>query len=82
MPYIVKYKGGLNHLIKPSLLFLSYRKMKKKIIEISRNKYKRQIVEITEDPSIKNRKGKPYKKSITKHIKLTKDDISTNQDTV
>jgi|TARA_Y100000296_G_C5051418_1_gene195030 hypothetical protein len=48
--------------------------MKKQIIEISRNRYSRQIVEITEDPEVKNRKGKPYKKSVTKHVKLPKDE--------
>lgn len=44
--------------------------MKPKIIEISRGKYKRQVVVITEDLDVKNRKGKPYKTSITKHISL------------
>jgi len=46
----------------------------KKIIEISRNKYYKQIVEITEQPGIKNRKGEVYKKSVTKHIKLKKNE--------
>ena len=48
--------------------------MAKKTIEISRNKYSKQIVEITEQAESKNRKGKPYKTSVTKHVKLTQED--------
>tara|TARA_R100001244_G_scaffold25001_1_gene25135 strand:- start:195 stop:329 length:135 start_codon:yes stop_codon:yes gene_type:complete len=44
--------------------------MKPKIVEISRGKYKRQVVVITEDSEVKNRKGHPYKTSITKHVNL------------
>jgi|18_taG_2_1085343.scaffolds.fasta_scaffold220419_2 hypothetical protein len=44
--------------------------MSKKTIEISRGKYKKQIVEITEQSGFKNRKGKVYKTSVTKHVNI------------
>ncbi len=53
--------------------------MTKKTIEISRNKYSKQIVEITEQTGSKNRKGKPYKTSVTKHVKLTQEDRVQNK---
>ena len=53
--------------------------MTKKTIEISRNKYSKQIVEITEQAESKNRKGKPYKTSVTKHVKLTQEDRVQNK---
>jgi len=53
--------------------------MAKKTIEISRNKYSKQIVEITEQAESKNRKGKPYKTSVTKHVKLTQEDREQNK---
>ncbi len=53
--------------------------MTKKTIEISRNKYSKQIVEITEQAGSKNRKGKPYKTSVTKHVKLTQEDREQNK---
>ena len=53
--------------------------MAKKTIEISRNKYSKQIVEITEQAESKNRKGKPYKTSVTKHVKLTQEDRVQNK---
>jgi len=43
---------------------------KKKVIEISRGKYKKQIVEITEQPDYKNKLGKPYKTSVTRHVPI------------
>tara|TARA_R100000152_G_C6747923_1_gene171492 strand:- start:585 stop:758 length:174 start_codon:yes stop_codon:yes gene_type:complete len=44
--------------------------MQKEIVEISRNKKTRQVVEITTVKGKKNRKGEPYKESITKHLSL------------
>ena len=42
--------------------------MHKEILEISRNKKTREVVEITTIKGKKNRKGEPYKESVTKHI--------------
>ena len=44
--------------------------MQKEIVEISRNKKTRQVVEITTVKGKKNRKGEPYKESVTKHLSL------------
>tara|TARA_R100001463_G_scaffold135823_1_gene199786 strand:+ start:588 stop:755 length:168 start_codon:yes stop_codon:yes gene_type:complete len=44
--------------------------MHKEIIEISRNKKTREVVEITTIKGKKNRKGEPYKESVTKHLSL------------
>ena len=44
--------------------------MQKEIIEVSRNKKMREVVEITTIKGKKNRKGEPYKESVTKHISL------------
>ena len=44
--------------------------MHKDIIEISRNKKTREVVEITTIKGKKNRKGEPYKQSVTKHLSL------------
>jgi hypothetical protein len=41
-----------------------------KTIEISRGKYKKQVVQITEHPGQKNKIGKVYKTSVTKHLSL------------
>ncbi len=46
--------------------------MEKERIVISENPYKgtQQVVEITTHKNKKNRVGKPYKESVTKHIKV------------
>ena len=44
--------------------------MHKEILEISRNKKTREVVEITTIKGKKNRKGEPYKESVTKHLSL------------
>lgn len=41
-----------------------------KVISTSSKKNTKQIVIITEHPTLKNRKGEPYKTSQTLHVKL------------
>tara|TARA_R100001530_G_scaffold27131_1_gene21671 strand:+ start:8598 stop:8777 length:180 start_codon:yes stop_codon:yes gene_type:complete len=46
-------------------------KAEKKVLEISSGTKMREVVEITVVKGQKNRKGEPYKLSVTKHVPIT-----------